>query len=97
MDSEKNDIETKQLEVLVIGAGISGIVAAKCMQDAGFNVEVFERSGDVGGLWTFKPKAYGVMSFTHMYVNLIVLPVFDNMQNHFTLIKKCRFLALLGT
>ena len=66
MDSENNGIDAKQLEVLVVGAGISGIAAAKCMRDAGFKVEVFERSGDVGGLWTFKPKAYGVMSFTHM-------------------------------
>ena len=56
-------------DAIVIGAGISGVAAAKCMKDAGFDVILLERTGDVGGLWNFKENAYGVMSFTHMQVN----------------------------
>lgn len=55
-------------DVLVLGAGISGLVTAKCMRDVGLDVVVLERSGDVGGLWAYKERAYGVMKFTHMYV-----------------------------
>ena len=65
MNQDGQEVRT---DVIVIGAGISGIATAKCMRDAGFEVVVLERSGDVGGLWTFKEKAYGVMRFTHMYV-----------------------------
>ena len=59
--------EVIQSDVVVIGAGISGVVTAKCMQDVGFKVVVLERTSDVGGLWTFKENGYGVMKFTHMY------------------------------
>ena len=59
-------VSKKRTQVLVIGAGISGVVTAKCMRDAGFDVTVLERTGDVGGLWTFREKGYGVTSFTFM-------------------------------
>ncbi len=54
-------------EVVVVGAGISGLATAKCMKDVGFNVTVLERTSDIGGLWAYKEKDYGVMRFTHMY------------------------------
>lgn len=57
------------LDVIIIGAGISGIATAKCIRDAGFSAIVFERTGDVGGLWTFKENGYGVMRFTHINVS----------------------------
>ncbi|XP_071829130.1 flavin-containing monooxygenase 5-like [Apostichopus japonicus] len=56
-------------DVCVIGAGISGLVTAKCMRDVGFDVVVIERTNDVGGLWVFKEKGYGVMRFTHINVS----------------------------
>lgn len=62
-------METIEADVVVIGGGISGVATAKCLLDKGFKVVVLERTGDVGGLWTFRRKAYGTMSFTHMYVN----------------------------
>lgn len=54
------------VDVVVIGAGISGLSAAKCLLDDGFKVTVLERSGDIGGLWTYRENDYGVMRFTHM-------------------------------
>lgn len=55
-----------KVDVVVIGAGISGLVTAKCLLDDGFQVTVIEGTGDIGGLWTFRENNYGVMRFTHM-------------------------------
>jgi ribulose 1,5-bisphosphate synthetase/thiazole synthase len=37
--------------VAVIGAGISGVVAAAHMKNDGLDVTVFERSSAAGGIW----------------------------------------------
>jgi dimethylaniline monooxygenase (N-oxide forming) len=47
----------------VIGAGVSGLTAAKALQDRGVPFDCFERSGRIGGLWAFDnprgtPTAY---------------------------------------
>jgi dimethylaniline monooxygenase (N-oxide forming) len=39
--------------VAVVGAGFSGIAAAKCLLDAGITPMVFEASGAIGGVWRF--------------------------------------------
>ena len=39
-----------EYDVAVIGAGISGIVTAKCLLDDKFNIIVYEMSDHVGGL-----------------------------------------------
>lgn len=57
-----------EFDVAVIGAGISGIVTAKCLLDDKFKIIVYEKTGHIGGLWQFTGDGYGVMSFTHMYV-----------------------------
>ncbi|ELT99393.1 hypothetical protein CAPTEDRAFT_160407 [Capitella teleta] len=61
--------DTTKIDALVIGAGISGLAAIKSMRDAGFDVLAVERTGDVGGLWHYKEKAYGVMKFTYINVS----------------------------
>ncbi|XP_033637688.1 dimethylaniline monooxygenase [N-oxide-forming] 5-like isoform X2 [Asterias rubens] len=58
-----------QADVCVIGAGISGLATAKCLQDAGLSVIVLEQSDRVGGLWAFRERGYGVMRFTHINVS----------------------------
>ena len=55
-----------EYDVAVIGAGISGIVTAKCLLDDKFNIIVYEKTDHVGGLWQFTEDGYGVMRFTHM-------------------------------
>lgn len=37
--------------VAVIGAGVSGVVSALHLEDAGLKVTVYERSSAAGGVW----------------------------------------------
>ncbi|MCY6381012.1 flavin-containing monooxygenase [Hoeflea prorocentri] len=41
----------KRKHVAVIGAGVSGLAAAKVFKEKGHTVSVFERSHDLGGVW----------------------------------------------
>lgn len=43
--------------VAVIGAGVAGLVSAKVLKQDGFNVTVFEKDTDVGGVWAVS-RAY---------------------------------------
>lgn len=58
----------KKKSVCVIGAGPSGITAAKNLLDEGLEVTVFEQSGEVGGNWVFsdKPGHSSVFETTHI-------------------------------
>ena len=66
IDDDKMATLLKKVDVCVIGAGISGLATAKCLRDIGLDVVVLERTGEVGGLWVFRERGYGVMRFTHM-------------------------------
>lgn len=52
--------------VAVIGAGISGVSTASHLLLAGFNVTVFERSGNVGGVWVYDPRPPLTPPFPHV-------------------------------
>ncbi len=43
----------RRVRVAVIGAGVSGLAAAKCLLDEGIEPVVFERAAEVGGVWNF--------------------------------------------
>ena len=58
-----------ELDAVVIGAGISGLAAAKNLIQDGLKVAVIEATDHVGGLWQFTEDGYGVMSFTHINVS----------------------------
>jgi cation diffusion facilitator CzcD-associated flavoprotein CzcO len=49
----------------VIGAGSSGLAAAKSFRDAGFRVTVFEAEQDLGGNWNYGSPAARVYRSTH--------------------------------
>lgn len=66
---EDDHHQVTNTDVVVIGAGISGLVTGKCMREDGFNVIILERTGEVGGLWTYREKDYGVMRCTHINVS----------------------------
>jgi cation diffusion facilitator CzcD-associated flavoprotein CzcO len=52
--------------VLVIGAGSSGLAAAKNLRDHGLTVDVVEREDDLGGNWNFGKPNSRVYESTHM-------------------------------
>ena len=50
--------------VAVIGAGVSGLAAAKYLLDEGLEPVVFEQKSEIGGLWNYHeelPDGGGVM------------------------------------
>src|ERR687889_696392 len=53
----------------VIGAGSSGIAAAKELQDAGIEFDVFEKSDRVGGNWVFGNKNGMSASYRSLHIN----------------------------
>ncbi|KAL8596001.1 hypothetical protein ACOMHN_018313 [Nucella lapillus] len=65
---EETDITT-ETDVVVIGGGISGLVAGKCLKEDGFKVVILEKSGEIGGLWNYRENDYGVMRCTHINVS----------------------------
>lgn len=42
--------------VAVLGAGAAGLVASRLLREAGFGVRCFERTGEVGGVWRYRPQ-----------------------------------------
>jgi thioredoxin reductase len=52
--------------VLVIGAGSSGLAAAKNLRDHDLDVDVVEREDDLGGNWNFGKPNSRVYASTHM-------------------------------
>lgn len=52
--------------VAVVGAGLSGVSAAAHLLLSGLEVTVFERSGSVGGVWVFDPRAPLTPPFPHV-------------------------------
>lgn len=53
--------------VAVIGAGISGIGAAKVLQQHGYEVTVYEKSSSVGGVWAFGYLDVNIQSHDFQY------------------------------
>ncbi len=43
----------QQMRVAVIGAGVSGVAAAKCLMDDGLEPAVFEQGSELGGIWRY--------------------------------------------
>jgi cation diffusion facilitator CzcD-associated flavoprotein CzcO len=52
------DMATHRLvKVCVVGAGMSGLAAARELRREGLAVTVMEQRGDVGGQWLYDPRA----------------------------------------
>ena len=59
-------MEGQHKKVVVIGAGVSGLVTLKTMKQLDIDCVIYEANSYHGGLWHFNPNAYGTMEFTHM-------------------------------
>ncbi|MFD1720138.1 flavin-containing monooxygenase [Amnibacterium endophyticum] len=52
VDDVVSDSSSPRLRVAIIGAGVSGVVAARTLTAVGAEVTVFEQAPDVGGVWS---------------------------------------------
>lgn len=61
-------------KIAVIGAGVSGLCAARHAIAHGFNVTVYEQTSEIGGTWVYTDHAgtneYGLPVHTSMYKDL---------------------------
>ena len=46
-------------DVVIIGAGLSGLVACKYLRTAGLECQVFESTDDLGGVWKYRDEPNG--------------------------------------
>jgi cation diffusion facilitator CzcD-associated flavoprotein CzcO len=47
--------QARELDLIIVGGGIGGIISLKYARDAGLEALLFERSGRIGGLWRDLP------------------------------------------
>ncbi|KAF9874795.1 dimethylaniline monooxygenase 2 [Colletotrichum karsti] len=66
-------------KVAVIGAGPGGLSALKELREVGFDVTLFERRSDVGGLWTFSddPSLTSAMPWTKSQISKFISSMSD--------------------
>ncbi len=51
----------------IIGAGVSGLAAARLLNQAGFECEIFEKGEKVGGVWTGGYHTFGLQTPKSLY------------------------------
>jgi hypothetical protein len=56
-------------KIAVIGAGAAGLIAAKTMSEAGFDVAVFELGSCIGGLWDFDNDNGLAVAYRNLHIN----------------------------
>src|SRR3712207_5981613 len=65
----ERDRMTKLPNAAVIGAGSSGIAAAKALHERGFDFDVFEKSDRIGGNWVFGNKNGMSAAYRYLHIN----------------------------
>lgn len=53
----------------VIGAGCSGLTATKALHEAGIEVDCFERSDRIGGLWAYRDGEAKTAAYRSLHIN----------------------------
>ena len=56
-------------QVCIIGAGFSGITAAKALKEAGVSFEVFERGSDLGGMWRYENDSGTSSAYRSLHID----------------------------
>ena len=65
-DSMSTEIGDRREKYCIVGAGPSGLTAAKNFVERGISCDVFEREDDVGGNWYYGKPASSVYRSTHL-------------------------------
>jgi hypothetical protein len=55
--------------VAVIGAGAAGLISAKTMSQAGFDVVVFEQGSSIGGMWDIDNDNGAAVAYRSLHIN----------------------------
>jgi dimethylaniline monooxygenase (N-oxide forming) len=67
--NEASAASRDRIRVCVVGAGVCGLAAIKAAKENGFDVDAFESSDGIGGLWRYDDNRHGVAAFTHINVS----------------------------
>lgn len=71
-----------KLNIVVIGAGLSGICSAKYAIQSGHSVSIYEQTSNIGGTWIYTDTTgtdeYGIDIHTSMYHGLRYVIDFNN-------------------
>ena len=54
----------EQTDVLIVGGGICGVLAAQQCKERGIPFKLIERCGDFGGVWAFRANAHSHLQVT---------------------------------
>jgi dimethylaniline monooxygenase (N-oxide forming) len=70
MDESKSGVSrSPSRTVAIIGAGASGLCAARHFKEAGFSVTVYEIGTQVGGLWCFNNDNGRSSAYKTLHIN----------------------------
>ncbi len=69
------DLKNKKFDILIIGAGITGLTTAYLLKDCGFNIGVIEATN----------SGYGVTGYTTAKITIQHDLIYDNLINNFSL------------
>jgi len=61
----------KEVDVVIVGAGISGVCAARAFKQQGFKPLVLEKSNAVGGIWKFYANVYSRVNTSEVGYRII--------------------------
>ncbi|MCA9265881.1 MAG: NAD(P)-binding domain-containing protein, partial [Planctomycetales bacterium] len=60
---------TTNHKICIIGAGCSGMVAAKILQERGLPFDCFEKGSDIGGLWRYNNDSGTSAAYQSLHIN----------------------------